>query len=154
GITARLGPGRAGRGHRVVRAAVALSAAGRPGRARRVTVMTDEAAVEQQLGRPPRAVRRGAHRCPCGLPDVGATAPRLADGTPFPTLYYLTCPRAVAAVSRLEAAGAMRLMQQRLADDPALHRAYLAAHRDYVARRDEVARAAGVVPLPPGTQSV
>ena len=115
--------------------------------------MTDEAAVEQQLGRPPRSVRRVAHRCQCGLPDVVETAPRLADGTPFPTLYYLTCPRAVAAVSRLEAAGTMRLMQERLADDPVLRRAYLAAHRDYLARRDEVARAAGVDPLAPGTQS-
>ncbi|MGN6177330.1 MAG: DUF501 domain-containing protein [Streptosporangiaceae bacterium] len=115
--------------------------------------MTDEAAVERQLGRPPRAVRRVAHRCPCGLPDVVETAPRLLDGTPFPTLYYLTCPRAVAAVSRLEAAGAMREMQQRLASDAVLRRAYLAAHRDYLARRDEAAGAAGVEPLPPGTQS-
>jgi len=73
---------------------------------------------------------------------VVETAPRLADGTPFPTLYYLTCPRAVAAMSRLEAAGVMREMQEQLA-----------AHRDYLTRRDEVARAAGVAPLPPGTQS-
>ena len=108
--------------------------------------MTDEAAVERQLGRPPRAVRRVAHRCPCGLPDVVETAPRLSDGTPFPTLYYLTCPRAVAAVSRLEAVGAMREMQQRLVSDAVLRRAYLAAHRDYLARRDEAARAAGVEP--------
>ena len=115
--------------------------------------MTDEAAVERQLGRPPRAVRRVAHRCPCGLPDVVETAPRLSDGTPFPTLYYLTCPRAVAAVSRLEAAGAMREMERRLASDAVLRRAYLAAHRDYLARRDEASRAAGVEPLPPGTQS-
>jgi hypothetical protein len=94
-----------------------------------------------------------AHRCPCGLPDVIETAPRLPDGTPFPTLFYLTCPRAVAAVSRLEADGLMRQLQQRLADEPALRQAYLAAHRDYLARRDEAARAAGVNPLPPGTQS-
>jgi uncharacterized protein len=113
----------------------------------------DLAAVERQLGRRPRAVRRVAHRCPCGLPDVVETAPRLAGGSPFPTLYYLTCPRAVAAVSGLEAAGMMRQFQQRLAADAGLRRAYLAAHRDYLARRDEAARAAGVEPLPPGTQS-
>jgi hypothetical protein len=59
----------------------------------------------------------------------------------------------VASVSRLEAAGTMRLMQERLADDPVLRRAYLNAHRDYLARREEAARAAGVDPLPPGTQS-
>ena len=116
--------------------------------------MTAEAAVVAlQLGRPPRGLRQVAHYCPCGLPDVVETAPRLADGTPFPTLYYLTCPRAVAAISRLEAAGVMRQMQERLASDAALRDAYQAAHRDYLARRDEAARAAGVAPLPSGTQS-
>jgi len=115
--------------------------------------MPDAMVVALQLGRPPRGLRRVAHHCPCGLPDVVETAPRLDDGTPFPTLYYLTCPRAVAAISRLEAAGVMRQMQQRLATDTALRTAYLAAHQDYLARRDEVARAAGVAPLPPGTQS-
>ena len=114
---------------------------------------TDAAVVALQLGRPPRGLRQVAHYCPCGLPDVVETAPRLADGTPFPTLYYLTCPRAVAAISRLEAAGVMRQMQERLASDAALRAAYLAAHRDYLARRDEAARAAGVAPLPSGTQS-
>ena len=62
----------------------------------------DAAAVAAQLGRAPRGLRSVAHRCPCGLPDVVRTAPRLTDGTPFPTLYYLTCPRAAAAVSGLE----------------------------------------------------
>jgi uncharacterized protein len=113
----------------------------------------DLAAVERQLGRRPRAVRRVAHRCPCGLPDVIETAPRLPGGSPFPTLYYLTCPRAVAAVSGLEAAGMMRQFRQRLAADAGLRRAYLAAHRDYLARREAAARAAGVEPLPPGAQS-
>jgi len=113
----------------------------------------DLAVVERQLGRRPRAVRRVAHRCPCGLPDVVETAPRLPGGSPFPTLYYLTCPTAVAAVSGLEAAGMMRQFRQRLAADAGLRRAYLAAHLDYLARRDAVARAAGVEPLPPGAQS-
>ena len=94
-----------------------------------------------------------AHRCPCGLPDVIETAPRLPDGTPFPTLYYLTCPRAAAAVSRLEAEGMMREMTRSLAADPALREAYLAAHHDYLARRDEAARESGVAPLPAGTPS-
>ena len=94
-----------------------------------------------------------AHRCPCGLPDVVETAPRLPDGTPFPTLYYLTCPRAIAAVSRLEAAGMMRTMAGRLAEEADLRQDYEAAHRDYLTRRDAVAHTAAVQPLPPGTQS-
>jgi uncharacterized protein len=116
-------------------------------------VTADEPVVAAQLGRPPRGFRRVAHRCPCGLPDVIETAPRLPEGTPFPTLYYLTCPRAAAAVSRLEAAGIMREMQQRLAADAGLRQAYAAAHRDYLARRAAAARAAGLDPLPAGTQS-
>jgi hypothetical protein len=113
----------------------------------------DVAAVAVQLGRQPRGLLAVAHRCPCGLPDVVQTAPRLPDGTPFPTLYYLTCPRAVAAVSRLEAAGLMREFSERVAADPSLRQACLAAHRDYLARRDAAARTAGVAPLPAGTQS-
>ncbi|WP_256788004.1 DUF501 domain-containing protein [Frankia sp. AvcI1] len=92
--------------------------------------------VGRQLSRAPRGVLAVAHRCSCGLPDVVETAPRLPDGSPFPTLYYLTCPRAAAAVSRLEGAGVMREMTERLAHDPDLAAAYAAAHRDYLARRD------------------
>jgi hypothetical protein len=81
------------------------------------------------------------------------TAPRLPDGTPFPTLFYLTCPRAAAAIGTLEASGLMREMTERLAADPHLRERYAEAHRDYLARRDEAARREGVEPLPPGTQS-
>jgi len=112
----------------------------------------DAAVIAAQLGRPPRGLLAVAHRCPCGLPDVAETAPRLADGRPFPTLYYLTCPRANAAVSKLEASGLMRDMTARLADDE-LRRRYEAAHHDYLTRREAAARAAGVEPLPPGIQS-
>jgi len=112
----------------------------------------DAAVIAAQLGRPPRGLLAVAHRCPCGLPDVAETAPRLADGSPFPTLYYLTCPRANAAVSKLEASGLMRDMTARLADD-VLRRRYESAHRDYMTRREAVARATGVEPLPPGTPS-
>ena len=73
------------------------------------------------------AASRTAARAGC--PDVVETAPRLDDGTPFPTLFYLTCPRAAAAVSRLESGGLMRDMQQRLAAEPELRAAQQAAHR-------------------------
>lgn len=98
----------------------------------------DLAAVAAQLGRPPRGTRAVAHRCPCGLPDAVETTPRLPDGTPFPTLYYLTCPRATAACSRLESAGVMREMAARLVEDPDLAAAYRKAHESYLARRAEI----------------
>ena len=100
------------------------------------------AIVEAQLGRPPRAIRQVAHRCSCGLADVIETSPRLPDGTPFPTLYYLTCPRASREIGRLEASGLMREMTERLARDPELAAAYQRATQDYLDRRDEL----GVLP--------
>jgi hypothetical protein len=98
----------------------------------------DREAVAAQLGRPPRALRSVAHRCPCGLPSVVQTSPRLADGTPFPTLYYLTCKRLTGLVGRIEASGAMREMTERLAADPELAAEYRAAHDSYLAERDAV----------------
>lgn len=95
----------------------------------------DAAAVEAQLGRPPRGVAGVAWRCPCGRPGVVATEPRLPDGTPFPTTYYLTCPRATSACSTLEASGMMADMTERLASDEALAGSYRAAHEAYLVDR-------------------
>jgi hypothetical protein len=95
--------------------------------------------VTWQLGRPVRDVDSVAHRCRCGLPDVVATAPRLADGTPFPTTFYLTCPRLAAAIGTLEAGGLMARMTARLAVDPVLEAAHRAAHQDYLTRRQRLA---------------
>ena len=102
----------------------------------------DEAAVAEQLGRAPRAIHGVAHRCPCGLPDVVATEPRLPDGTPFPTTFYLTCPRAASLIGTLEGSGVMREMTARLAADEELAAAYADAHRRYLAARAEL----GTVP--------
>lgn len=98
----------------------------------------DLAAVEHQLGRVPRGVVAVAHRCPCGAPTVLHTAPRLPDGTPFPTTYYATCPRLTGAISTLEGQGVMREMTERLTTDAVLATAYRRAHEDYLARRAEL----------------
>jgi hypothetical protein len=98
----------------------------------------DRATVAEQLGRSPRAVRAVAARCPSGHPSVVQTSPRLEDGTPFPTLYYLTCPRLTSLVSTLEASGLMREMTARLATEEDLAAAYLAAHVSYLAERDAI----------------
>lgn len=102
--------------------------------------VTDEdlAVVAAQLGRTPRGTRFVAHRCPCGQPDVVETTPRLPDGSPFPTLFYLTCPRAVHECSRLESGGLMKEMNARLAEDPDLAAGYAVAHADYLRRREAV----------------
>jgi len=98
----------------------------------------DVDAVTAQLGRKPRAVREVAHRCPCGLPAVVTTSPRLEDGTPFPTLFYLTCSRLNSRIGGLEATGRMREMTDRLAEDPELAAAYRRAHESYLAERDAI----------------
>jgi uncharacterized protein len=100
----------------------------------------DLEAVRRQLGRDPRGVVAVAHRCQCGEPDVVATAPRLPDGTPFPTLYYVTCPRLTGAVSTLEAEGRMRQMQDRLDTDAELRSTYRSAHERYLAERNKIGR--------------
>jgi hypothetical protein len=68
-----------------------------------------------------------------------ATAPRLSDGTPFPTTFYLTCPRLASAIGTLEASGAMARMTDRLSADPELAQAHRAAHHDYLTRRHRLA---------------
>ena len=100
----------------------------------------DLSTVEAQLQRTPRDVYAVGHRCPCGAVDVVATPPRLADGTPFPTFYYATCPKLTAAISTLESSGLMTDMNERLQSDPELLGKYHAAHDDYEASRDAVAK--------------
>ena len=104
------------------------------------TTVTDRdlEVLAEQLGRVPRGVVAVAARCVCGRPTVVRTAPRLDDGTPFPTTYYLTSPGAVKAASTLEAEGVMVGMNEALAQDADLRAAYLAAHEDYLARRSEL----------------
>lgn len=98
----------------------------------------DEEVIEAQLGRSPRSIHGIGHRCPCGNPDVVATEPRLEDGTPFPTTFYLTCPRAASMIGTLEASGLMKLMQDRLATDPTLAAGYQAAHNAYLEARESI----------------
>ena len=96
----------------------------------------DVAVVSAQLGRPARGVIGIAARCVCGNPTVVATHPRLPDGTPFPTLYYLSHPGATAAISTLEATGVMAELQETLEGEVA--DAYRAAHLSYLADRESI----------------
>lgn len=98
----------------------------------------DLSVVSDQLGRQARDIVGVTARCVCGNPIVVATKPRLGDGTPFPTLYYLTQPGATQAASRLEASGVMLEYQDRLAHDEDLQAAYQAAHESYLATRESI----------------
>ena len=88
---------------------------------------TDLVVVAAQLGRRPHPVSRVVARCPFGFPAVVENLPYDERGVPFPTLFYLTCPTYVAAVSRLESDGGVRRWSERAGGDPDLRRSLVAA---------------------------
>ena len=100
----------------------------------------DLAVVAAQLGRAPQRMSRVVARCPFRLPAAVETLPYDAAGRPFPTLFYLTCPTLVAAVSRLESAGGVQVWSARLAAEPGLERTVWAAARAARRRRRELVR--------------
>jgi hypothetical protein len=104
---------------------------------------TERRLIQAQIGRDVRGSVAVAVRCRYGLPAVVRTAPRLPDGTPFPTLYWLACPAARVAVGRLEAAGWNARLSERVAAEPDLARAHAAAHASYLAQRDAMGRLEG-----------
>lgn len=96
----------------------------------------DRAVVEAQVGRPLRGAWAVARRCHLGLPMVVENHPRLEDGSPFPTLYWLTCPLLVRRASKLESEGALAALNERLSAEPALRARLEAAIARLIARRD------------------
>jgi hypothetical protein len=100
--------------------------------------MTDEELVARQIGRTPRAFKRVAVRCPYGRPAVTEQAPFDADGKPFPTQYYVTCPHLVAAISRLEAAGGVERWSRAAVDDDELARSLAGAQAEQRRLRPEI----------------
>jgi len=95
--------------------------------------------VSAQLGRPARDVIGIPARCVCGAPTVVATAPRLSDGTPFPTFYYLTHPAATIAMSDMEATQVMAEFTDILNADEDMQKQYLVAHEQFIADRESIA---------------
>lgn len=108
--------------------------------------LADRSAVAAQLGRQARADFLIAARGACGLPVVIETPPRLPDGTPFPTQWYLTCRTLTAAVSTMEANGAMAQFEVRLAEDDGFARSYRRAHEEYLRTRQPAGEGADSVP--------
>jgi hypothetical protein len=98
----------------------------------------DEAIVERQLGRRPRAFEGVAVRCPFGKPAVTEQAAFDGDGRPFPTQFYVTCPHLVAAISRLEAAGGVERWTRAAAEDPELAASLEAAQAEQRRLRPEL----------------
>ena len=104
--------------------------------------------LSAQLGRPVRDVIEIPARCVCGNPLVAATAPRLSNGSPFPTVFYLAHPAITAAASRLEAGGLMYEMTDALAADTELANRYTLAHENYLAERERIRLISGTDEVP------
>lgn len=108
--------------------------------------MSDREVVEAQIGRSLRAPSETVSRCHLGLPVVVEVPPVLDDGTPFPTLYWLTCPLATTRIGRLEGAGGVKRMEAKADADPEFGEGVAAANVSYAAERDRK--------LPDGTDHV
>jgi hypothetical protein len=109
----------------------------------------DREVVEAQLGRETRAESTVVSRCHLGLPVVVMVPPILDDGTPFPTLYWLTCPLARLRVSRMESGGGVKSMEEKVRSNTSLAAAMQIAHQEYRRERDALIPT-GAVNLPGG----
>jgi hypothetical protein len=121
--------------------AVVLEDGASYGRAAAVPPVEDPlelAVVAALLGRPSRGRSAVAHRCAHGLPTVLRVDPRLEDGTPFPTVFWLTCPLVRRSVGTLEADQVMAGFNDRLDTDEVLAEEYAEASDRYIAFRDEL----------------
>ncbi len=100
--------------------------------------MDDRDTVETQLGRPLRAASEVVSRCHLGMPVVVKVPPVLDDGTPFPTLYWLTCPLASSRIGRLEGAGGVKRLERKADRDPEFGDRLAMANEAYAAERDDL----------------
>lgn len=101
--------------------------------------------VTELLGRPPQGEFDVVVRDVDGEPIVLRNAPLMHDGRPMPTMYWLAGKAAIKAISRLEAAGGVRIAESEL--DPAQ---VAAAHARYAAERDILLPANHKGPRPTG----
>jgi hypothetical protein len=104
----------------------------------------ERSTVERQLGRKIRGEVWAVSRCPFGMVQVIATPPFLPDGTPFPTLYWLTCPLLRREVGRLEGGGFRDEIRRCLEENPGLAEDLRRAEEDYRREREEWAERMGM----------
>jgi len=99
--------------------------------------------VRAQLGREPTTTFDVVARCWSGHPLVIRNQPRDAHGDPFPSTFWLTCPDAVKAVSRIESDGAIARLNERFEDDPAFRAGVERAHAEAAEERERLLAGSG-----------
>ncbi|TGD74694.1 DUF501 domain-containing protein [Mangrovimicrobium sediminis] len=100
-----------------------------------------QARVAELLGREPRGLAAIAVAGSGGEPVVIRVA-ALVDDKPFPTLFWLVCPRLNYRIDVVEAGGLIARLQARIDADPALREAMVEDHRRHIALRDSYIDAA------------
>ena len=110
----------------------------------------DRQVIEAQLGRPLRAESEVVYRCHLDRPVVVRVPPNLDDGTPFPTLYWLTCPLAITRIGRMEGAGGVKRMESKAEADEEFGQALAQAHDSYAAERESLSDPGLTGPKPTG----
>ena len=91
--------------------------------------------VTEQLGKRPRELVDIPTRCRYGFPVVLTTKPLIRDGDDFevfPTLYWLSCPKRVEEVARIEASGYVRKLEEEVASNEKLKKKYRQAEDRYL----------------------
>ena len=112
--------------------------------------MDDREVVAVQIGRPPRSRVPVTARCHLGMPVVIDVPPILDDGTPFPTMHWLTCPLATIRISRIESAGGVRVADELIRTDPEVRAAFGAAMQRYAQARTSLLPQGWDGPAPTG----
>jgi exopolyphosphatase / guanosine-5'-triphosphate,3'-diphosphate pyrophosphatase len=91
--------------------------------------------VREQLGREPTTTFEVVARCAVGHPLVIRNRARDEAGDPFPTTFWLTCPEAVKAVSRVESTGTIAELNARFDADARFREDVERAHADAAVER-------------------
>lgn len=103
--------------------------------------------LKWQLGRAPRGAKAILQRCSQGRPQVILNSPLLPSGTPFPTIYWLTCPLLNKKVAILENQGWIRRFQEQISKDNCFRKAVLEAQINYRETRKKMAADISELPL-------
>ena len=93
------------------------------------------AIVSAQVGRNPREPWRVAAWCSWGMPTAIVSPSVLADGTPYPTYAWLTCPHLSERCATLESAGEAARINAAMRQDPVLAAGVHAAAQELAAAR-------------------
>ena len=99
-------------------------------------VTSEKQIVEIQLNRNLRSEIKVAVKCHFDLPVVVDVPKNLDDGTPFPTMYWLTCPMYIKKVSTLESHGMVKELDNQLNRNRKLRKLWLKRQKSYEKERN------------------